>query len=606
MVLAAAAVLAGCQKEGLPERNPKVAQSTVFTATVEDVVETRTTFNPTDLRISWETGDRVNINGSSFISQNAGTSTTLDEYPTIEVRPQFVSSPSGGFQNQEPSKLVDSKGTETKWCANNNHKGGDAWTIIVSTDASYKLQAIKLWNGGDTQQYPGRRWKNVKVSGSASASGTWEEIKSFQNLELAANNSGLAGTLDVNATAPYQYYKIEISDIVDGDTMQMSDLTFSILDEKGTISSPYTAYFPETLYNYNKPTLPSLVSETWTEGRFNMPMYAQSTSKNLQFKNLCGILKVVVKNDIMTSVRSIKISSANCALSGAFTVTDNKAVLTSPSATANTLTINYTEAVPTTSEGTVFYIPIPAQTYRDLEITMTDDAAIRRRMTIKSGEDFVVERNRIYTFNFVGEYCGVDLGLSVNWATCNLGASKPEEYGGYYQWAGTEDVTSTGIFLDWSNCPYHTGSNYLRGWTKYIPNSVSWSYWSGTGDPDNRLRLEKSDDVAHIKLGGKWRIPTYGELYELRENCTSEWTTLNGVNGIKFTSKKNGNSIFLPAAGCRRGDYSDRVGANCSYWASDLNEMHPYYGAGILFFSNGFSSYSDDRYVGRSVRPVSD
>ena len=60
----------------------------------------------------------------------------------------------------------------------------------------------------------------------------------------------------------------------------------------------------------------------------------------------------------------------------------------------------------------------------------------------------------------------VDLGLSVKWAACNVGASKPTEYGGYYQWAGTTDVSDTGIYLDWSNCPYHTGSSYLSGWTK--------------------------------------------------------------------------------------------------------------------------------------------
>lgn len=606
MVLAAAAVLAGCQKESLRDRNFKVVQPTVFTATVEDIAETRTTFNPTDLRISWETGDRININGNSFISQSAGASTTFKGYCTIDVLPEFVSSPSGGFQNQDPSMLVDSNMGLTKWCANNDHKGGDAWTIIVSTDEPSRLQAIKLWNGDDTQQHPERRWKNVTVSGSASASGPWEEIKPFRNLDLAANNGGLAGILSVDATASYQYYKIEISAIMGGDVMQMSSMKFLILDEKGTMPSPYTAYFPETLIGNGYPMLQPVISETWEEGKFNMPMYAKSTTKNLQFKNLCGMLKVVVKKDVLASVRSITVSSSNCATSGKFSVNDDKAVLTYPESISNTLTINYKESVPTSSEGTAFYVPVPAQTYRDLQISMRDDAAIRKIMTIKSGEDFVVERNGIYTVNFAGDDRGVDLGLSVIWSNCNLGASKPEEYGGYYQWAGTEDVTSTGIYLDWSNCPYHTGSNHLRGWTKYIPNSVSWSYWSGTGGPDNRLRLEKSDDVAHIKLGGKWRMPTYEELYELRENCTSEWTTLNGVNGMKFTSKKNGNSIFLPAAGDRRGDYSDGVGANCSYWASDLNEMHPYYGGGILFHSNGFSSYSDDRYVGRSVRPVSD
>ncbi len=605
MVLAAAAVLAGCQKESPRDRNFKVVQPTVFTATMEDVVETRTTFNPTDLRISWETGDRVNINGNSFISQSAGASTTFKGYCTIDVLPEFVSSPSGGFQNQDPSMLVDSNMGLTKWCANNDHKGGDAWTIIVSTDEPSRLQAIKLWNGDDTQQHPERRWKNVTVSGSASASGPWEEIKPFRNLDLAANNGGLAGILSVDATASYQYYKIEISAIMGGDVMQMSSMKFLILDEKGTMPSPYTAYFPETLIGNGYPMLQPVISETWEEGKFNMPMYAYSTSRDLQFKNLCGMLKVVVKKDVLASVRSITVSSSNCATSGKFSVNDDKAVLTYPESISNTLTINYKESVPTSSEGTAFYVPIPAQTYRDLEITMTDDAAILRRMTMKSGEDFVVERNRIYTINFAADDRGVDLGLSVNWATCNLGASKPEEYGGYYQWAGTEDVTSTDIYLDWSNCPYHTGSDYKPGWTKYISSDYQ-SYWSGAGSPDNKLRLEKSDDVAHIKLGGRWRIPTEDEWCEMWSNCDYGTATLNGVFCIKFTSKKNGNSIFLPAAGCRRADYAESVGSHCSFWASNLITKHPNYACGVEFHLNGYGVSSDYRYVGRSVRPVSD
>ncbi|MCQ2265367.1 MAG: hypothetical protein MJZ46_04915, partial [Bacteroidales bacterium] len=142
----------------------------------------------------------------------------------------------------------------------------------------------------------------------------------------------------------------------------------------------------------------------------------------------------------------------------------------------------------------------------------------------------------------------VDLGLSVFWAACNLGASVPEEYGGYYQWAGTKDVTDESIYLDYSNCPYHTGSIKEQGWTKYVSLNCS-SYWSGSGSPDNKTILDLYDDVAHGKLGSNWRMPTDEEWTELLNNCTSECTTLNGVCGRMFTSRKNGNSIFLPAAG---------------------------------------------------------
>lgn len=201
----------------------------------------------------------------------------------------------------------------------------------------------------------------------------------------------------------------------------------------------------------------------------------------------------------------------------------------------------------------------------------------------------------------------VDLGLpsGLKWASFNLGASKPEEYGGYYQWAGLEDVTSTSIYLDWRNCPYHTGSDNETGWTKYIPSGYS-SYWSGSGSPDNKTVLEPEDDVAHAKLGGKWRMPTKAEFVELYNNCTSEWTTLNGVNGMKFTSKKNGNCIFLPAAGVRNFDDLITVGSFGHYWSSSLYLDLPNYACSLTFLSSNVYARNPSRYGGRSVRPVSE
>ena len=201
----------------------------------------------------------------------------------------------------------------------------------------------------------------------------------------------------------------------------------------------------------------------------------------------------------------------------------------------------------------------------------------------------------------------VDLGLpsGLKWASCNLGASSPEEYGGYYQWAGLEDVTDKSIYLDYSNCPYHTGSSDSTGWTKYVPSGES-SYWSGSGSPDNKTVLDPEDDVAHVMLGGKWRMPTRAEFTELLNNCTLKWTTLNGVNGWKFTSKKNGNCIFLPAAGFRRYDYLSHVGSYCYYWSSSLLTGSPYNACGLYFFAGNLHTSSYYRYTGQSVRPVSE
>ena len=196
----------------------------------------------------------------------------------------------------------------------------------------------------------------------------------------------------------------------------------------------------------------------------------------------------------------------------------------------------------------------------------------------------------------------VDLGLSVKWASCNLGASKPTEYGGYYQWAGTKDVSDTGIYLRWSNCPYHTGSDYDSGWTKYNTQS---SY----GTIDNKKVLELKDDAASVALGGKWRMPTDEEWAELRntDNCSWTWTTIDGVKGYKVQSKKYGytdNWIFLPAAGVRYDDYLLSVGSYGSYWSSSLYTVNPRSAYNMNFGSGYFSRNYNDRYSGQSVRPV--
>ena len=208
------------------------------------------------------------------------------------------------------------------------------------------------------------------------------------------------------------------------------------------------------------------------------------------------------------------------------------------------------------------------------------------------------------SFSIVSEMECVDLGLSVKWATCNLGASKPTECGGYYQWAGTKDVSDTKIYLDWDNCPYHTGSSSTSGWTKY---NTRLSY----GTVDNKTVLEAKDDAASVALGGKWRIPTDTEWDELRNtsNCSWTWTAIDGVNGYKVQSKKSGYSdqwIFLPAAGYRFDYYLSNVGSYGFYWSSSLNTDYPNYAYYLYLSSSSVKKNNLSRYYGRSVRPVSE
>ena len=187
----------------------------------------------------------------------------------------------------------------------------------------------------------------------------------------------------------------------------------------------------------------------------------------------------------------------------------------------------------------------------------------------------------------------VDLGLSVKWATCNVGAASPEDYGDYYAWGETETKSN----YDWSTYKWCNGSSTTQ--TKYCTNS---SY----GAVDKRTTLELADDVARVKWGGNWRMPTYDELNELKNNCTWTWTTQNGKDGYKVTSKTNGNSIFLPAAGCRLGSILYSAGSGGYYWSSSLNQSHTDHAYYLYFYSGGVDLYSNRRCYGRSVRPVTE
>lgn len=186
----------------------------------------------------------------------------------------------------------------------------------------------------------------------------------------------------------------------------------------------------------------------------------------------------------------------------------------------------------------------------------------------------------------------VDLGLpsGIKWASCNVGATVPEEYGGYYAWGETDEKD----FYDWSTYKWCNGTSDSQ--TKYCTSSEY-------GTVDNKTVLDPEDDVAHVKWGGDWRMPTIAEMLELIDNCSSEWTSINGVDGRKFTGP-NGNSIFLPAAGERWDSSLYHAGSRGYYWSRTL---HPYGSdnARDLYFSSGdIDTDSGNRYYGLCVRPV--
>ena len=193
----------------------------------------------------------------------------------------------------------------------------------------------------------------------------------------------------------------------------------------------------------------------------------------------------------------------------------------------------------------------------------------------------------------------VDLGLpsGLKWATCNVGASSPEEYGDYFAWGETTAKSS----YSWSTYKWCNGDYDTQ--TKYNTDS---SY----GTVDNKTVLDLEDDAARANWGGNWRMPTDEEFVELYNNCTWTWTTQNGVNGYKVTSNNNGNSLFLPAAGYRNGSSLGYAGSYGNYWSASLNSSFPlsarelYLDFGYVYPSLGNGYYV--RCYGHSVRPVTE
>ncbi|MBQ9463376.1 MAG: Ig-like domain-containing protein [Bacteroidales bacterium] len=213
----------------------------------------------------------------------------------------------------------------------------------------------------------------------------------------------------------------------------------------------------------------------------------------------------------------------------------------------------------------------------------------------------------------------VDLGLSVKWATCNVGASSPEEYGDYFAWGETEPYYEDGYVFSITNSPVwksdktagYTWSSY-RWWNESSRRFTKYVLSNNAGTVDNRTVLELSDDAARANWGGNWRMPTDAEWTELINNCTWTWTTQNGKSGYRVTSNKSGytdKSIFLRPTGYRRGTILYEPGNVGSYWSSSLRTDFAdncYSGLSIGFGNKNFSVSSHYRADGLSVRAVTE
>ena len=234
---------------------------------------------------------------------------------------------------------------------------------------------------------------------------------------------------------------------------------------------------------------------------------------------------------------------------------------------------------------------------------------------LTSGTSVSYVASSIKFFEDSTEY--VDLGLSVKWATCNVGAENCYDYGLCFAWGETTGYgsdTSDGRSFNWANYKLCKGSSSTI--KKYSQSTSYWDSSLGT-DPDGKTVLDKEDDAAYVNWGGKWRMPTFDELNELNNTSNCSWTwydagndEFNGVAGYKVQSLKQGYTdkyIFLPAAGYRWEDSVDGAGSYGDYWSSTLNPNDSGRACDLSFGCGNHNMYDTCyRFGGRRVRPVKD
>ena len=208
----------------------------------------------------------------------------------------------------------------------------------------------------------------------------------------------------------------------------------------------------------------------------------------------------------------------------------------------------------------------------------------------------------------------VDLGLRVKWASFNLGASREYETGYYFAWGETVPRNDFG----WSVYPFSNDSG--NGFSKYCYDSAA-KWWTGQGEPDGLVELEPEDDAVHVNLGGKWRMPTRWDLWELDDFIWSgkgqlRYETVKDpsgreVRGCRITDTRSGNSIFLPSVGRVEGRIIESYGTYCYYWTSSLTRGGIHGPAGGYFIGlDGVGEHLNEwtcgRFYGMPIRPVCD
>ena len=341
-------------------------------------------------------------------------------------------------------------------------------------------------------------------------------------------------------------------------------------------------------------------------------MVSVSSDNFLQYKNVGGYLVLKLYGDGV-SVSSITLKGNNGEkLAGKATVTmpiDGVPSLEMASDATGAITLVCDTPVTlgaSAGEGKDFWFVVPPITFsKGFSVCITQITSdVYEKSTSKS---IIIERSKLSKMSPMeveggtpvtpGVPDAIDLGLpsGLKWASFNLGASKPEEYGDYYAWGETEPKDS----YSWSNYKWCVDGNDFAI-TKYCVDSR----YGFNGFTDGETILHPQDDAAHMNLGGKWRMPMDSEWAELLDNCSSAWTTENGVYGCLLTSNYNGNCIFLPAAGCKLNTSVYNAETYCFYWSSSLDTSSSDSAMAMFYSIDEMGRDDASRYGGPTIRPV--
>ena len=564
-------------------------------------------FQPIEQRTYEETLTIVSSNATNTKTQTVrlrGTGSPEPENPVINFS---VSSLSFGDvevgESSTKSFTVTNNGTTTlnissiKITATDNTQNpsyysitpSDACTIAASKSKSFSVtfspEAVKNYGAtisfksNATNATQGTSTLNISGAGIQATSKVLTASPSSLSfgMQTVGNRTHKNFTVTNTGTKAVTLYSMEATDgfIVDQTWAEGNSLGLA-----AGASKTFSAYFaPTQTKAYNGQIV---IKSNASNGDLVIPLsgtgaeaqgYIEITSgQTLDFGNVnigtSGSLSVRIKNSGEASMRILRIDcpdgfSANCNVS-------------SVSAGSNT-TVN------------VFFTPTLAKSYSGTVVIHTDAENETAEIDVSG-----VGKPTISTETFV------DMGVSVKWASKNVGASRPEDYGHYVAWG---EVSTKTQYL-YNNYKWYVGDAVFSGSgyiTKYCTSPEPYGY-QGFSNPLKMLAYE--DDYAQAKLKGLARTPTRREWEELKKNSDWVWTQENGVNGYLVTSKITGNSIFLPAGGSI--EYSNKeVNEVGYYWTSDLNHEESYATTWEIRSNKPWYS-SRQRYIGLNVRAVED